>query len=244
MSKCLGLAALLAITLNVGCINSLVRPAGMTWSITKGNERCHLLKLPDKWKNLDHGGPYINTPYEIRRNGQSGTQVFIGVAHQAAMGIEAWRSKNYGLDLAAPTTGWPVGAAEWDKAAVLPLSAERCLPNESGSTTCRCDSKDFPKSGKWDDGPIFSSSHRWLAVNTWNGSSNRQLWQSVEFFVDVYRVDTGEKAILLTAHVDGGIALLFLAGIRWLGDDFLIIPVHESLEEFLICDLRERPRPN
>jgi hypothetical protein len=62
--------------------------------------------------------------------------------------------------------------------------------------------------------------------------------------VDVYRVDTGEKAILLTAHVDGGIALLFFAGIRWLGDDFLIIPVHESLEEFLICDLRERPRPN
>jgi hypothetical protein len=131
MTQCLGLAALLALTLNVGCVIPFFRisheeSAGMTWSITRGNERCHLSKLPERFSHLDSGSPYINTPYEIRRNGQSGTQVFIGVAHQAPMGIEAWRSKTYGLDLAASTTAWPVGAAEWDKATVLPLSAEQC----------------------------------------------------------------------------------------------------------------------
>jgi hypothetical protein len=259
---CFGLAALLVLTLNVGCIIPLVRQsqeesAGMTWSIRQGNERCHLLKLPETWSDLDDGvPPYIDTPYQLRRDGQSATLVFMGLARQVPMGRLVRSLKNYGLDLASSTIAWPVSEAQWARATDLPLSAERCFPKGWGNAaediqlrgrqTCRCDNKDFPKSGKWDGFPVFSSSHKWLAVNTWNGSytggSNRQIGQPIEAFVDVYRVDTGEKTIVLTAHVGAEIDIKFFGGIRWLGDDFLIIPVHQFLEEFLICDLRESPR--
>jgi len=113
-----------------------------------------------------------------------------------------------------------------------------------GAATFACDGREYVKAGQWFGSALLPPSRAFLALASWNGSFTMGPGQSLLFngpavlkaFIDVFETATGRKLMTVRLRISGRVGTPFFGAPAWLNGRYLVIPVHESLRECLICD--------
>ena len=212
---------------------------------------CHIIRFPQGWKIQpfdDHGQRLtISTRYSdygFRVQGLPGARFLVG-AFTPAIKHPYPAANHYRVDLSDPTS--PVSPAsdeDWSAGTTVPLVRRyNAFPDFSNGGPILFNGFRFPKSGaRWAVPWVsrLSPNSAWLVLQsfTTGGVSPRTQRGLAKLFIDVFNANTGDKVVAIEANHSGyfgpdseGVLLRT----AWLTERYLIVPLGEHRERYLVC---------